>query len=103
MLRTRFCELFEIDVSILQAPIWPATSPELVAAVAEGGALGRIGAVFGSAEHVRGQIDRVRELTPVTGQSAGLVDEVRPAAEIVREMVTEAEDALERALALRGR
>jgi enoyl-[acyl-carrier protein] reductase II len=63
MLRTRFCELFEIEAPILQAPIWPAASPELVAAVSEAGGLGSIGAVNGSAEDVRGQIERVRELT----------------------------------------
>jgi enoyl-[acyl-carrier protein] reductase II len=63
MLRTRFCELFGIEVPVLQAAIWPATSPELVAAVSGAGALGSIGAVFGSAEDVRGRIARVRELT----------------------------------------
>lgn len=63
MLHTRFCELFEIDVPVLQAAIWPATSPELVAAVSEAGGLGSIAVVFESAEHVRRQIDRVRELT----------------------------------------
>jgi NAD(P)H-dependent flavin oxidoreductase YrpB (nitropropane dioxygenase family) len=34
MLRTPFSELFEIEAPILQAAIWPATSPELVAAAA---------------------------------------------------------------------
>ncbi len=63
MLRTSFCELFDIDVPVLQAAIWPATSPELVAAVAEAGAIGSIGTVFGSAESVLERIDRVRELT----------------------------------------
>jgi enoyl-[acyl-carrier protein] reductase II len=63
MLRTRFCELFDIEVPVLQAAIWPATSPELVAAVSEAGGLGSLGAVFGSADHVRRQIDSVRELT----------------------------------------
>jgi enoyl-[acyl-carrier protein] reductase II len=63
MLRTRFCELFDVEAPILQAAIWPATAPELVAAVSEAGGLGSIGAVFGSADHVRGQIERVRELT----------------------------------------
>jgi nitronate monooxygenase/enoyl-[acyl-carrier protein] reductase II len=63
MLHTRFCDLFDLDAPVLQAAIWPATSPELVAAVSDGRGLGSIGAVFGSAEHVRGQIDRVRELT----------------------------------------
>ena len=63
MLRTSFCELFDIEVPVLQAAIWPATSPELVAAVAEAGAIGSIGTVFGSAGSVREQIGRVRELT----------------------------------------
>ena len=63
MLHTRFCELFETDVPVLQAAIWPATSPELVAAVSEAGGLGSIAVVFESAEHVRRQVDRVRELT----------------------------------------
>ena len=47
-LRTRFCELFGIEVPVLQAAIWPATSPELVAAVSGAGGLGSIGAIFES-------------------------------------------------------
>jgi enoyl-[acyl-carrier protein] reductase II len=62
-LRTPFCELFGIEAPVLQAAIWPATSPELVAAVGEAGGLGSIGAVFGSADQVSGQIERVRSLT----------------------------------------
>ena len=63
MLRTRFCELFDLQAPILQAAIWPATAPELVAAVSNAGGLGSVGAVFGRADHVRGQIERVRQLT----------------------------------------
>ncbi len=63
MLRTRFCELFGIDVPILQAAIWPATSPELVAAVSEAGAIGTVAGIFSSADDLRAQIGRVRELT----------------------------------------
>jgi nitronate monooxygenase/enoyl-[acyl-carrier protein] reductase II len=63
MIRTRFCELFGIDVPILQAAIWPATSPALVAAVSEAGGLGSIGAIFASADEMREQIERVRERT----------------------------------------
>ena len=63
MLRTRFCTLFDIQAPILQAAIWPATTPELVAEVSEAGGLGSIGAVFGSADSVRAQIERVRGLT----------------------------------------
>src|SRR5215210_8630337 len=63
MLRTPFCDLFDAHVPVLQAPIWPATSPELVAAVGEAGAVGSIGAVFTPADELRRQIARVRELT----------------------------------------
>jgi enoyl-[acyl-carrier protein] reductase II len=63
MLRTPFCELLGIDAPIVQAPVWPATSPELVAAVSEAGGLGSIGAVNESAANLRARIERVRELT----------------------------------------
>jgi nitronate monooxygenase/enoyl-[acyl-carrier protein] reductase II len=63
MLRTAFCELFEIESPVLQAPIWPATSPELVAAVSEAGGLGSLGAVNSSADDVRARIERIRALT----------------------------------------
>ena len=63
MIRTRFSELFDLEVPVLQAAIWPGTSPELVAAVSGAGGLGSIAAVFGSADEVRRQIRRVRELT----------------------------------------
>jgi enoyl-[acyl-carrier protein] reductase II len=63
MIRTRFCELFGIDAPILQAAIWPATAPVLVAAVSEAGGLGSIGAIFSSAAELREQIERVRERT----------------------------------------
>ena len=62
-MRTRFCDLFEIDVPVVQAPIWPAASPDLVAAVGDAGAIGSLAALFASAEEIGGQIDRVRELT----------------------------------------
>ena len=64
MLRTPVCELLGIEVPIVQAAIWPATSPELVAAVCEAGGLGSIGAVFESAESVKEQMACVRDLTP---------------------------------------
>ena len=63
MLRTPVCDLLGIEVPIMQAAIWPATSPELVAAVSEAGGLGSIGSVFESAESVQRQIARVREMT----------------------------------------
>jgi NAD(P)H-dependent flavin oxidoreductase YrpB (nitropropane dioxygenase family) len=60
------------------------------------------------AERLRGEImaaveqRRPHELTPFTGQTAGLIRDVLPAAEIVRAMVADAEDALERASAYRS-
>jgi nitronate monooxygenase/enoyl-[acyl-carrier protein] reductase II len=63
MLHTRVCDLFGIDYPIVQAAIWPATAPELVAAVSNAGALGSLGAVFESADSLGEQIARVRALT----------------------------------------
>jgi enoyl-[acyl-carrier protein] reductase II len=63
MLRTALCDLLGIEHPIVQAAIWPATSPELVAAVSNAGGLGSIGSVFESAESLQRQVARVRELT----------------------------------------
>lgn len=63
MLHTALCDLFGIEYPIVQAAIWPATSPELVAAVSNAGGLGSIGAVFTSAEELAQQVARVRHLT----------------------------------------
>lgn len=63
MLRAPVCDLLGIEVPIMQAAIWPATSPELVAAVSEAGGLGSVGSVFESAESIKGQIARVRDMT----------------------------------------
>ncbi len=37
---------------------------------------------------------RAHELVPFTGQTVGLIHEIRPAAEIVRRIVEEADDVL---------
>lgn len=63
MIRTGLCDILGIEVPVIQAAIWPATSPELVAAVGEAGAIGSVGAAFSSAEQVTGEIEAVRELT----------------------------------------
>lgn len=88
MLRTPFCELFNADVPILQAAIWPATTPELVAAVCEAGAVGTIAGVFSSADELSGSVRRVRALT----DRPFVVNHVVPALD---------EDALEATLAAR--
>jgi NAD(P)H-dependent flavin oxidoreductase YrpB (nitropropane dioxygenase family) len=62
VLRTPIRDLLGVEVPIVQAAIWPATVPELVAAVSEAGGLGGVGSVFESAESVERQIARVREL-----------------------------------------
>ena len=46
---------------------------------------------------------RAHELFPFTGQTVGLIDEVLPVAEIMRRIVSEANDALRRASALADR
>jgi hypothetical protein len=43
----------------------------------------------------------MREYVPLSGQTAGAIHEIRPAAEIVRRLVAEAEVALDTALRLR--
>ena len=43
MLKTRLCELLELDVPIILAPMGTCTSPELAAAVSNEGGLGGIG------------------------------------------------------------
>lgn len=54
------------------------------------------------AERLRGEVlpvfkqMRVHELFPAAGQSAGLIRDIAPAAEIVRRIATEARQALER-------
>jgi nitronate monooxygenase/enoyl-[acyl-carrier protein] reductase II len=63
MIKTPLCELLEIDAPIIQAAIWPATSPELIAAVGEAGAIGSLGAVFGSADGITAEIEAVRAIT----------------------------------------
>ena len=53
------------------------------------------------ADRLRGEImssieeQRAHELTPFTGQTAGLIDDVQPAGGIVRSIVAEAEAAIE--------
>ncbi len=63
MITTRLCELLDIEAPIIQAAIWPATSPELIAAVAEAGAIGSLGTVFGSADAVTAEIEAIRART----------------------------------------
>src|SRR5919204_6461317 len=63
MLRPHLCDLLNIDAPVIQAAVAPYTSPELVAAVANAGGLGSLGTVFKSAEDLRRDLARTRELT----------------------------------------
>lgn len=53
MLSTHVYEVLGNEAPVMQAAIWPATSPEQVAAVSNTGGLGSLGGVFEPAEIVR--------------------------------------------------
>lgn len=63
MLSTALCQLLDIQVPIIQAPIVPGAGPELVAAVSNAGGIGSLGTAFRSAEQLRAEIAQVRQLT----------------------------------------
>lgn len=61
MLKNELTELLQIEYPIIQAPMaGGVTTPELVAAVSNGGGLGMIGAGYLSPEQLREQIKEVR-------------------------------------------
>lgn len=68
MLRTPVCDMLSIELPVLQAGMGIyrglVTSPELVAAVSNGGGMGCIGGCGLLPEELRATIRRVRELTP---------------------------------------
>jgi enoyl-[acyl-carrier protein] reductase II len=63
MLRTDVCTLLGIEVPIVQGAIAPFTSPELVAAVSNAGALGSLGTAMWPARDVQRALERLAELT----------------------------------------
>jgi enoyl-[acyl-carrier protein] reductase II len=63
MIRTRLCDLLGIEHPVIQASIGPWSSAELVAAVSNAGGLGSVGTALQTAEDLRRQLSRVRELT----------------------------------------
>ena len=63
MLSTPLCDLLGIEHPVIQAPIGPWSSAELVAAVCDAGGLGSVGTSLQSPEDVRTQVARVREPT----------------------------------------
>lgn len=62
-MRTALCDLLNIDVPIVGASLGPWSTPELVAAISNAGAVGSLGAVLRPPDQVRTEIRRVRELT----------------------------------------
>lgn len=63
MIRTRFCELFDIELPIALGGMGSIYSPDLIAAVSEAGGLGALGCHGLSAEQVRTAADAIRERT----------------------------------------
>lgn len=59
----RFCDLFGIELPIVQAPMGGATTPELVAAVSNAGGLGLAPLWRGDAKSVKHFVRRVKDLT----------------------------------------
>jgi NAD(P)H-dependent flavin oxidoreductase YrpB (nitropropane dioxygenase family) len=62
-LHTPVCDLLGIELPILQAGMSTYTTPALVAAVSNAGGLGIIGGLGRSADELRDEITKVRELT----------------------------------------
>ena len=62
-LRTPICDLFGIDVPIVQASLGAASSPVLTAAASNAGALGTLGVAILPPDMTRRRIEEVRELT----------------------------------------
>ena len=63
VVRTRLCDLLNIDVPIVLAPFGPWDEVDLAAAVCEAGALGSVGTAVRSVTELRQQWQRLRELT----------------------------------------
>ena len=62
-LRTRVCDLFEIEFPIVLAGMGGASTPELAAAVSNAGGLGVLGAAACGPNRLREWIRRTRQLT----------------------------------------
>ena len=62
-LTTALCRRLGIDVPVVQAPIGSATTPELVAAVANAGGLGMLSLTWAPPGAVRERVRQIRKLT----------------------------------------
>jgi nitronate monooxygenase len=78
-MRTPLCDLLRIDHPILQSGMGRVAGPELVAEVSRAGALGILAGLGLSADELRRQIRRVRELTDRPfGVNLWLHEDLRP-------------------------
>lgn len=85
MFRTPLCDLFGIDVPILQSGMGSVAGPDLVAAVSDAGGLGIAGGLGLSRDDLRNRIRQVRQLTDRPfGVNMWLHTELRPPADVVR-------------------
>ena len=62
-LRTPLCDLFGIDVPLVQAPIGASAVPPLAAAVSNAGALGTLALTWTEVDDARRRVEQTRELT----------------------------------------
>ena len=98
-LETALTQLLSIDVPVIQAPIGSAATPELAAAVSNGGGLGMLSITWTSFAYsavppLPGMAGDVEALAFYARQSAGLANRVLPAAELLRDTVREALEGL---------
>lgn len=63
VLRTRLCDLLDIEYPVILAGMGGVSTAELVAAVSEAGGLGVVGAASMPAEEIERQVRRIRDLT----------------------------------------
>ena len=63
VLRTRICDLFDIEYPVMLAGMGGVATAELVAAVSEAGGLGIVGAASMPPDEIERQVRRIRDLT----------------------------------------
>ena len=63
VLRTRLCDILDIEYPVILAGMGGVATAELVAAVSEAGGLGVVGAASMPADEIERQVRRIRDLT----------------------------------------
>jgi len=104
-MKTRITQLLGIEHPIFQAAMsWASSNAPLVIAVSNAGGLGVL-----AAGPMRDKLSSLKQAAlegdvewgkVEAGQSAGLVEEILPAAEVMRRLVAELEQARQRLIAL---